>query len=149
MMCAVVSALSRTRTIAAEPQVIWDVLADFGALSSWAERIDHSCVLTHGDGPIGTARRVQVGRNTLVETITAFAAPTELAYQIVGLPRSFGRLTNRWTISGATTVTLTSTVDIGDRPAQRLAERVIARLLAKQSDALLTGLAKRVERQHV
>jgi carbon monoxide dehydrogenase subunit G len=148
----VVSDVSRTRTMAAEPQVIWAVLADFGALSSWADGIDHSSLLAQG-GPIGLARRVQVGRNTLIETITTFAAPTELAYDIAGLPRRFGALSNRWTLLAAeretTTVTLTSTADIGGSRVARAAERLISRLVAKQSDTLLTGLAKRVERQHV
>ncbi len=35
----------RLRTIAAEPQAIWDVIADFGAISSWADIVDHSCLL--------------------------------------------------------------------------------------------------------
>jgi hypothetical protein len=138
--------------MAAEPQVIWAVLADFGALSSWADGIDHSCLLAQG-GPIGLARRVQVGRTTLIETITTFSAPTELAYHISGLPRRFGRLSNRWTLvpaeHGVTAVTLTSTADIGAGSLARAAERLISRLVAGQSGALLAGLAKRVERQHV
>ena len=47
---------------------VWDVLADFGSISSWADNIDHSCILNHGPGePIGTTRRVQIGRDALVE----------------------------------------------------------------------------------
>ncbi|CAN5569705.1 SRPBCC family protein [soil metagenome] len=149
---AVVADISRTRTIAAAPQVIWDVLADFGALSAWADGVDHSSVLRHG-APIGLARRVQVGRITLIETITTFDPPTELAYDITGLPRRFGQVSNRWTLvpadHAATTVTLTSTVDIDTGRIARVAERVISRLLANQSATLLADLAKRVERQHV
>jgi hypothetical protein len=135
--------------------VIWDVLADFGALSSWADGVDHSCVLEHGpDGqPIATARRVQIGRNTLVERIVQFDPETALAYDVAGLPPMLGRLRNRWTLAPAgahsTAVTLTSTVDIGSRAPQRFAERLICRGLAKQSDALLAGLAKRSENHHV
>ena len=83
-----VADISRSRTITAEPQAIWDVLADFGALSSWADGVDHSCVLNHGPdgGPLGTTRRVQVGRNALVERITEFDPPATLAYDIEGLP---------------------------------------------------------------
>ena len=97
--------ISRSRTIAARPQAIWDVLADFGAPSSWADDVDHSCVLNHGPdgGPLGTTRRVQVGRNTFVERIVEF---------------------------------------------DRLAERVVLRGMAKQSDALLAGLAHRLEDTH-
>jgi Polyketide cyclase / dehydrase and lipid transport len=151
----VASDISRTRSIAAGPQEIWGVLADFGALSSWADGVDHSCVLEpgHGGGPIGTARRVQIGRNTVVERIVECESGCALAYDIAGLPPMLGRLRNRWTLApagaGVTAVTLTSTVDIGAGGPQRFAERVICRVLAKQSDALLAGLAKRLENQHV
>ena len=69
--------IDRTRTIAAAPHDIWDVLADFGAIASWADKVDHSCILFPGaDGePLGTARRVQMGRDTLVERITDFDPP--------------------------------------------------------------------------
>ena len=105
--------IHRTRTIAARPQEIWDVLADFGSISSWADNVDHSCVLFSGaDGtPVGTARRVQVKRDTLVERITEFDPPHALAYDVEGLPRRLRRVTNRWTLAAragdSTAVTLT------------------------------------------
>ena len=143
--------MSRTRIIAAPPRAVWDVLADFGSISSWAGNVDHSCVLEHGpdESPVGTSRRVQVGRNTLVERITEFDAPTALGYTIEGLPRRLRRLTNRWQVRPAgearTEVTLTSTVEIGDNLLARGVETVIGRAMAKQSDAMLTGLAQEVE----
>ncbi len=145
---------SRSRTIAAPPQAIWDVLADFGSVSSWADNVDHSCVLRHGpDGrTLGTTRRVQVGSNTLVEHITEFDPPATLAYDITGLPARLRKVANRWTLrpSGdATQVTLTSTVQIGAGPPARLLEHLILRFLAKQSDVLLAGLARRWENTHV
>ena len=100
---------------------------------------------------MGTTRRVQVGRNTLVERITEFDAPTTLAYDIEGLPARLGKVANRWTLRPAgaetpvTLVTLTSTLKIGSRPPARLAERVLLRFVAKQSDQLLAGLAHRLE----
>jgi carbon monoxide dehydrogenase subunit G len=148
-----VADISRSRTIPAAPQAIWDVLADFGALSSWADGADHSCVLNRGpDGaPLGTTRRVQIGRNTLVERITDFNAPTTLAYNIEGLPKRLRKAVNRWTLSPAgesTLVTLTSTVEVGSGPPARLAERVMLRFMAKQSDTMLAGLARRLEKTH-
>ena len=144
--------IDRTRTVAAAPQEIWDVLADFGAISAWADNIDHSCILVHGTKPVGTARRVQVGRDTLVERIVEFDPPHALAYDIGGLPKRLHRVTNRWTLRPAgrsTVVMLTSTVEIGSRPDQRLAERLLCRVLARQSDAMLAGLAKRMETARV
>jgi uncharacterized protein YndB with AHSA1/START domain len=150
-----VADIPRTRTIAAAPQEIWDVLADFGSISSWADNVDHSCILTHGpDGePVGTTRRVQVRRDTLVECITEFDPPHALAYDIEGLPKRLRRVTNRWKLrptgESSTLVTLTSTVEIGPRPIQKLAERALCRVLGRQSDVMLTGLANRLEKSHV
>ena len=145
-----VASISRSKTIAASPAAVWDVLADFGALSSWARNVDHSCLLEHdADGAaVGTSRRVQVGRDTLVERITECRAPATLAYDIEGLPRRLRRVTNRWTLTPAganTDVMLTSTVDIGDNPVADLAERAMCRYLARQSDTMLAGLATRLE----
>ena len=146
--------IDRTRTIAAAPQEVWDVLADFGALSTWVDRVDPSSILVHGaDGdPIGMARRVQMGRNTLVERIVEFDPPHTLAYGIDGLPKRLRRVTNRWTLrpSGeSTVVTLTSTVEIGSGRLRQLAERVACRVMASESDGMLAGLAKRLEFSHV
>lgn len=147
--------IHRIRTIAASVGEIWDVLADFGSLSSWADNVDHSCILFCGaDGaPVGTSRRVQVKRDTLVERITEFDPPHALAYDIEGLPRHLRRVSNRWTLKatagGSTVVTLTSTVEIGPRPTQKLAERVLCRFLARQSDVMLAGLANRLENARV
>ncbi|WP_236981645.1 MULTISPECIES: SRPBCC family protein [Mycobacterium] len=148
------AAISRSRTIAAPPQQIWDVLADFGHLSSWADGVDHSCVLNRGpDGnPVGTTRRVQVGPNALVERITEFDPPVALAYQIDGLPKRLGTVTNRWTLrpSGPETlVSLDTSVEVGASRPARMAEWVTLRVLAKQSDKLLAGLARRLETTHV
>lgn len=143
--------VSSSRTIAAAPEAIWEVLADFGSLSTWAEGVDHSCVINAGDrtDPIGLTRRVQIGRNTFLETIVAFAPPRLLAYDIVGVPRSMSA-TNRWDLhpggNGSTTVTLTSTVAMRSRLQRPIAERIGARLAAKRSEALLNSLARQLER---
>lgn len=144
----------RTRTIAARVGDIWETLADFGSISSWAGNVDHSCILFSGPdgGPVGTARRVQVGRNALVERITEFDPPRALGYDIDGLPSRLRRVSNRWTLEPAagesastTLVTLTSTVEIGPHATQKLAEQVLCRFLARQSEAMLAGLANRLE----
>ena len=141
--------VDRSRTIAADPRAVWDVIADFGAISGWADNIDHSCVLNAASMPVGTARRVQIGRNALVETITEFDETRALAYDVAGLPKRLRRFTNRWSLrpsdGGGTVVTLTSTVDIGSRPLQKLAARAVCRVLIRQSDIMLTGLARRLE----
>ena len=145
--------IHRSRIIAAEPKEVWDVLSDFGSIGSWADNVDHSCILNHGDEPVGTTRRVQVGRNALVERITEFDPTWALGYDVEGLPKRLRSLTNRWTLRrvqyGNTVVTLTSKVEIGSHSVQKLAERAVCRMLARQSDVMLDGLAKRLEKPRV
>lgn len=136
---------------------IWDVLVDFGSISSWADNIDHSCILVASTGVdgefVGISRRIQVKRETLIERVTEFCPPHVLGYDIEGLPNRLRRVTNRWTLQEtgghSSVVTLASTVEIGPRPPQKLAERVVCRFLARQSDVLLAGLANRLENAHV
>ena len=145
-----VADIDRNRRITADPQAVWDVLADFGSISSWADNIDHSCILNQGREPIGTTRRVQIGRNALVETITEFDTTRALAYDVEGLPKHVRRFNNRWSLRpvayGGTLVTLTSTVEIGSGPIRKLAERAVCRVQVRQSDIMLAGLANRLER---
>jgi hypothetical protein len=147
-----VADIDRSRTIAADPQSVWDVLADFGTISSWADNIDHSCILIQGNEPLGTTRRVQIGRNALVETITEFDAERAIAYDVDGLPKRVRRFNNRWSLrstgDGATIVTLTSTVEIGSGAVKKLAERAVCRAQIRQSDIMLAGLAHRLEKPH-
>ena len=146
--------IHRTRAIAARIGDVWETLADFGSISSWAGNVDHSCILHSGpDGAdVGTARRVQVKRDTLVERITEFDPPRALGYDIEGLPRRLRRVSNRWTLAPSaamTLVTLTSTVEIGPHATQKAAEHLLCRFLARQSEAMLAGLANRLERARV
>lgn len=153
MLNTLVGQTRRSRTIGAGQPAIWEVLADFGALSTWAGNVDHSCLLRAGSEPVGRTRRVQVGRLVLIERIVEFAPSSALAYDIEGLPAFAGAVRNRWELhprsERSTEVTLTTTVDIGSRMPQRIAEQVIGRATAKLSDGLLTGLATHLEATHV
>lgn len=139
-----VSAISRSTTVPASPEAVWAVLADFGGISRWAGNVDHSCLLREGEPGPGMTRRIQAGRATVVERIVTWEPPAALAYDLEGLPPVVRTARNRWDLApdgAGTTVTLTSTVDAGPRPPQQLAARIVCRLLARQSDAMLTGLA--------
>ncbi|MDG4668605.1 SRPBCC family protein [Mycobacterium sp. 236(2023)] len=135
---------SRTRDVAARPAAVWAVLADFGSLSTWADGVDHSCLLNDRAAEVGLTRRVQSGRDTFVETITAFDPPQLLTYDIHGVPRGFSA-SNRWNLHArgdrATTVTLTSTVTMNSRLLRPIGERVFAQLMTRRSEALLSSLA--------
>jgi uncharacterized protein YndB with AHSA1/START domain len=139
----------RNRVIDAAPEEVWQTLADFGKISRWAPNVSHSATLSPTTEGPGTARRVQAGRNVLVETVIDWEPPSFLRYRIEGLPRRLGEITNEWRLEPttgatgepATSVTLTSTVNTGPRPPQRLIERIVTRPLAKASQKMLDGLA--------
>ena len=136
------TAIERTITIAATPDAIWAVLADFGAISRWAPNVDHSWALDEpGDG---ATRRIQAGRLTVIEHVITWQPPSTLAYTIDGLPPVVRRVVNEWTLSptdSGTVVTLRTTVDAGPRPPQRLIARIVGKRLAVASDQMLAGLA--------
>jgi carbon monoxide dehydrogenase subunit G len=145
-----VTTVERSRTIPAHLTKVWDVLADFDRLAVWAPNADHTCWLDEprDDGEmVGRARRVQAGRVVLVETITVWEPPARLAYDLGGLPAVVTSAVNEWRLrvdpsdGDRTVVTLATHVDCGPRPPQQLVARLVARRLAKASDAMLDGLA--------
>jgi carbon monoxide dehydrogenase subunit G len=146
------TSVSRTGSILATPEIVWNVLADFAAIVVWAPNVDHSCLSTEQPSGVGTARRIQSGRTTLVETVTEWAPPTGdepgvLSYRLDGLPKVVRSVTNSWRLTpsdGGTAVTLTSTVDAGPRPPQKLIARLVGRKLAAASDEMIAGLTAHV-----
>ena len=127
--------------------VVWAALADFGAISRWAPNVDHSCLTTATAAGMGATRRVQAGRNTVLETVTEWEPERCLAYSIDGLPPIVRSVTNSWNLveSGAmsdavTEVTLTTQIDTGPRPPQQMAARVLRRAFRNTSRQMLSGL---------
>lgn len=127
---------------------VWAVLADFGGISRWAPNVDHSCLTTEQrEGP-GTQRRVQAGRNALLERVVDWVPDQRLAYAIEGLPPAVRSVTNAWELQpsgGSTTATLTSRIDAGPRPPHKLVARAVGRLLGKASQEMLAGLKSHAE----
>ena len=74
------------RTIARQRDDVWAALAAFDDISTWAPNVDHSCLTTEQADDIGATRRVQVGRNAMLEEIVDWQPGRELAYSITGLP---------------------------------------------------------------
>lgn len=125
---------------------VWARLADFGAIASWAPQVDHSRLTTEGDVRPGAVRRVQAGRQTLLETITVWEPPRMLAYRVAGLPALIGDFTTTWELAGegdrGTRVTVRSELRAGlPRP---LAALVLVRL-RREGARLLQGLRTAVE----
>jgi len=134
---------ARTRRVQADVAEIWAVLGDFGAISRWAPTVDHSCLMTDQLEGVGTVRRIQTGRATIVERVTEWEPNSTLAYALEDLPSILGSVENRWTLEPADSgvlVTLTSKVDAGSRPPQRIIARTVGRRLATAAGQMLDGL---------
>jgi len=141
--------IERSTTIAAGSDAVWDVLAKFGAIGVWAPNVDHSCLMTEQSEDIGAVRRIQTGRSTLLETVERWEPTTTLAYRITGLPRVIRSLTSTWRLTEAddrTEVVITTEIDTGPKPPQRLIAKVAGKRLAGASDQMLDGLRAAVER---
>ena len=139
-----------TRRIAADPDSVWTVLADFGGISAWAPNVDHSCLLTEQASGIGAVRRIQSGRTTVLERVTHWEPGVSLAYSIEGLPPVVRAVSNRWSIApdgAGSQVSLATLIEPGPRPPHKLITRVVARRLAQVSDEMLAGLGRVLEQE--
>lgn len=142
---------SQSRRIPASPERVWDVLSAFDKISDWAPNVDHSCYLTSQTSGEGTARRVQVGKTTLVETVTDWQQQQRISYRIQGLPPMLDVVENTWELSAggdSTTVTLTASVVAGKRPPAKLVAKAVVRKLASANSEMLDGLASAVAENH-
>lgn len=130
-----------TALLPATPDAVWRRLADFGAIATWAPPVAHSRMLTTGDLGVGSVRRVQVGRQALLETVTTCEPPRRLAYRLSGLPARIGSVTTTWELAAeapdATRVTVASHLASSlPRPVAAL----VGRRLARANADLLAGL---------
>lgn len=134
---------TRSALVAAPPAAVWAKLAAFDQLSSWVDEVDHSAFTTMVVDGVGAARRVQVGRIVVIETITVWKPEADLAYTVDGLPRFLGAITNRWHLApagGGTLVSVTSVIDPGRDLTGRITARLLAPVLAHASGRMLRGL---------
>jgi hypothetical protein len=134
----------RTELIDASADEVWAVLADFASISTWADFVDHSSLMSEQNEGVGMQRRIQMDRTTVVETVTAWEPGVMFSYSITGLPPVIKSVTNTWRIGASgdsTMVWITTEVDTGPRPPQQAIAKGVARRLAKSSDAMLAGLA--------
>lgn len=144
------SSVERSRSVAATPDEVWHVLAQFGEIDMWVPMIQHSCLLSEQTEGVGTVRRVQIGRQTLVERVTTWEPPHTLAYDIEGLPPMVGTARNTWRIeptAGGCHVTLTTEIATGRNPVKLVIAKKVHERMSMASDFMLTGLASTVEQE--
>ncbi len=128
---------------------MWAVLADFAAISGWAPNVDHSCLMTEQTEGVGTVRRIQTGRTTIVETVEVWEPGVAMSYRITGLPPVIKSVTNTWRLGASgdsTMVLLTTDIDTGPRPPQQVIAKVVGRRLAAASEQMIAGLTDHLER---
>lgn len=137
----------RTTIVPATPDAAWILLSDFGGVFKWAANVDHSCLMSgKTEGP-GTVRRAQTGRTTIVERVQVWEPPSRLSYSLEGLPAVIKSAVNTWSLEPdgtSTRVSLTSGVDCGPLPHQKLIAWVVGRRMAQASQILLAGLKARL-----
>jgi hypothetical protein len=144
-----VTTVERSGLIDAPVGAVWEVLSDFASIGSWAPNVDHSCLMSDQAAGVGTIRRIQTGRTTILETVELWEPGVSLAYRITGLPPVIRSVVNTWRLGSsgdATMVLLTTDVDTGPRPPQQVVAKVVGRRLAAVSEQMLAGLAEHVER---
>jgi uncharacterized protein YndB with AHSA1/START domain len=136
--------VKRSRLIAAPVSRVWQMLAAFDAIGRWAPNVTHASPASTAREGVGTVRRVQAGRITLLETVTSWSPGERLVYTISGLPPMAGMVTTTWTIapqSGATFTAVSTVIDPIPGPPGRIISRILGRRLAGAAEAMLTGLA--------
>jgi ribosome-associated toxin RatA of RatAB toxin-antitoxin module len=135
--------VTRTAVLPATPDEVWAVLADFESISSWADFVDHSSLLTEQTEDVGMTRRIQMGRTTVVETVTSWDPGVTLSYEITGLPPVIRSVTNTWRLgaSGEDTMAWVEThIRTGPRPPQKAIAKAVGKRLANSSVEMLEGL---------
>jgi carbon monoxide dehydrogenase subunit G len=133
-------------TVTAPVEAVWELLAGFADISSWASNVSQSSLLSETAPGPGAVRRVQVGRAALRETVVRWEPGRTLAYDITGLPAVVTAARNTWTLepSGTgTAVTLTGEVATRGGP---LVARLVARQVGNACDELVQSLAAHLRR---
>jgi uncharacterized protein YndB with AHSA1/START domain len=139
--------VTRSTRVTASPAEVWAALAAFDQISSWAPDVDHSVYTTDRTEGIGAARRVQIGRMALIETVTVWEPHHVLAYTLEGLPPLVRSVTNRWILeplAGGATVSITTSIDPGNTVKGRIGARILSIPLGRGSRRLLDGLTARL-----
>ncbi|NNE72503.1 MAG: SRPBCC family protein [Acidimicrobiales bacterium] len=137
--------IARTRDIAASPEQVWAVLADFGRIGRWGHGVDHAETISTVEPGPGMRRRVQSGRNVVVEEVTDWVPPKLLRYRFEGLPPFVESATNTWTLTGrgaSTEVTLTTELESAGPPPTKIPLRALGQAMGRVSNGLLDGLVE-------
>jgi uncharacterized protein YndB with AHSA1/START domain len=137
------STVTRSLMIAAPATAVWAALSRFDSISCWAPNVTHSAAASQTREGVGAVRRVQVGRNALLERVTDWRPLEGLTYTVEGLPPDAGQVQTTWRIDpqqGASMTSVSTVIEPLPGPRGRVVERVAARLLGRAAEQMLQGL---------
>ena len=145
------SSLTRGVVIDAAKDKVWEVLADFGAVSKWAPTITDSAIVGDANEGVGAARTCEHEKmGTLEETIVSWTEGEALSYDVTaGLPFPMKALNNHWSIrerGASTEVTLHQEFSTKLGPLGSLMESMmVKRMMRKEMGLALAGLKHHIE----
>ena len=129
---------------------VWDVLADFSAVDTWAPQVERSYALGPADTGVGAGRHCDIkGFGGIDEIVTDWQEGRTLTYEVTPLG-PFGKSYNRWTVrpvgAGACEVKVELAYSLRYGIAGRLMHAlVMAPKLRKAMPQSLEALRQRVE----
>jgi uncharacterized protein YndB with AHSA1/START domain len=138
--------ITRTRRMAAPPERVWSAIADHESWSDWFPALTAVEELDPGEG-VGGRRRVHIGRLSVEEEFLVWEPDTRFAFTVTHADRrgirSMVEDVRLTSVAGAATeVEYTQAVEpLGSR----LLAPVVARLMSRQLERGLAGLAAHVE----
>lgn len=138
-------AVTATRRIATTPDRIWAAIADHEGWPAWFGAITEVEVLGRGEG-VGGGRRVHIGRVTVDEEFLAWEPGARFAFTLThsSAPGIRSMVEDIHLIEAGDTATTVSYTQALDPLGARVTAPILRRLLPKQLDKGLAGLASHV-----
>ena len=142
--------ITRQVRIDASKEKTWEVLADFGAVASWAPTILQSHSTTEANGGVGAERTCEHEKmGQLVERITGWDEGSSLSYDVIkGLPFPMKSLNNVWSVRAdgdGAVVTVTMDFRMGLGPLGALPTLMARVMMRKEMAVSLAGLKQYTE----
>ena len=134
----------------ASKEKVWEILADWGAVSNWAPTISESHSTTEATRGVGAERACEHEKmGHIEERIVAWDEGSSLSYEVTkGLPFPMKSLNNTWSVSDAgdgAVVTLTMDFRMGMGPLGALPALMARPMMRKEMRLSLAGLKQYTE----
>ena len=136
--------------IDASKEKVWEILADWGAVSNWAPTILESHSTTEATGGVGAERACEHEKmGHIEERVGAWHEGSSLSYDVIkGLPFPMKSLNNTWSVSAdgdGAVVTLTMDFRMGMGPLGALPALMARPMMRNEMGLSLAGLKQYTE----